>query len=41
MKLKPFKEIIAMTKEGLDAALAPMRSRKMSRGPVGPVFKVK
>ena len=29
MKLKPFKEIIAMSKEKLDSALAPIRSRKV------------
>ena len=29
MKLKPFAEIISMTKEGLDAALAPVRARQV------------
>ena len=29
MKLKPFAEIIAMTKEGLDAALAPIRAKQV------------
>ena len=29
MKLKPFKEIIAMSKEKLNEALAPMRARKV------------
>lgn len=29
MKLKPFKEIIAMTKELKDAALAPVRARQV------------
>lgn len=29
MKLKPFAEIIAMTKEGLDIALAPIRARQV------------
>jgi hypothetical protein len=29
MKLKPFKEIIAMSKEKLDEALAPIRARKV------------
>ena len=29
MKLKPFKEILAMTKEKVDEALAPMRARKV------------
>lgn len=29
MKLKPFKEIIAMSKEKLDEALAPIRARQV------------
>lgn len=29
MKLKPFKEIISMSKEKLDEALAPMRARQV------------
>jgi len=29
MKLKPFKEIIAMSKEALAASLAPIRARKV------------
>ena len=29
MKLKPFKDLIAMTKEGVDAALAPIRARQV------------
>lgn len=29
MKLKPFKELIAMSKEKLDEALAPIRARKV------------
>lgn len=29
MKLKPYKELIAMSKEKLDAALAPVRARQV------------
>lgn len=29
MKLKPFKELIAMSKEAVDAALAPVRARQV------------
>jgi hypothetical protein len=29
MKLKPFAEMLAMTKEGIDKALAPIRSRQV------------
>jgi hypothetical protein len=29
MKLKPFKEMIALTKEGVDKALAPIRARQV------------
>lgn len=29
MKLRPYKEIIAMSKEKLDAALAPIRAKKV------------
>lgn len=29
MKLRSFKELMSMTKEGVDAALAPMRARKV------------
>jgi len=29
MKLRPFKELMAMTQEKVDAALAPMRARKV------------
>jgi spermidine synthase len=29
MKLKPYKELVALSKEKLDAALAPMRARQV------------
>lgn len=29
MKLKPFKELLSLSKEALDAALAPMRARQV------------
>lgn len=29
MKLKPFAELVAMTKEGVDKALAPIRARQV------------